>query len=268
MEKKKIFIIDKKKYLKDIYGTNDINHPGVNFFLKKKNFFVNGEIKLNKQIKKKYSISKLKNKLNNFEKITGYHTRNIPHKAHEWIINFGLKKTSAILINPMTGNLKRGDFKRSIVNKSFKILINSKYKNNKNIFYSDLLTYARYAGPREALFHAIIRKNLGCTHFLVGRDHAGVGSYYKKYASQKVCKKYEKKIQIKIISFKEPFYCKYCKNVINYKCNHSNLKNYKTLLSGTKIRERILNNQKIPEFILDKRISKILTKKSIRGFNS
>ena len=80
---------------------------------------------MNKQIKKEYSISKLKKKLTSFKKLTGYHTRNIPHKAHEWIIDYGLKKTGAILVNPMTGKLKKGDFKRSIVNKSFKILTNS-----------------------------------------------------------------------------------------------------------------------------------------------
>lgn len=264
----KIFTIDKKKYLKNIYGTNDTNHPGIKFFLKNKNFFVSGKIKLNKQIKKEYSISKLKKKLTSFKKLTGYHTRNIPHKAHEWIIDYGLKKTGAILVNPMTGKLKKGDFKRSIVNKSFKILINSKYKNNKNIFYKDLLTFARYAGPREALFHSIIRKNIGCTHFLVGRDHAGVGNYYKKYDSQKLCIKYQKKIGIKIISFKEPFYCKYCTKVINSNCKHKNLEDYKIFISGTEIRKKILSNKIISEKFLNQKISRILTKSSIRGFSS
>ena len=266
LENFKVFSINKKIYLKSIYGTDDLSHPGIKYFLKNRNFFVSGKIKLSKQIKKKYSISKLRNKLKSYENLTGYHTRNIPHKAHEWIIDYGLKKTGAILINPMTGKLKKGDFKRSVVNKSFKILINSKFKNNKNIFYKDLLTYARYAGPREALFHAIIRKNLGCTHFLVGRDHAGVGNFYKKYESQNLCLKYQKKLGIKIISFKEPYYCKYCRKIINSNCKHKHLKNNKILISGTDIREKIMLNKIISEKFLDREISKILTKNSIRGF--
>ena len=79
-------------------------------------------------------------------------------------------------------------------------------------------SYPRYAGPREALFHAIVRKNYGCTHFLVGRDHAGVGKYYKKYQSQKFCKKYKAKLKIKIISFNEPYLCTTCNKIINKKC--------------------------------------------------
>lgn len=268
LENFKIFSIDKKKYLKNIYGTKDEKHPGIKFFLNNKNYFICGKIKIDKEIKKKYSISKLRKELQKFKKITGYHTRNIPHKAHEWIIDFGLSKTGAILINPITGQLKKGDFKRSVVNKSFKILIKSKYNNNSNILYNNLLTYARYAGPREALFHAIIRKNLGCTHFLVGRDHAGVGNYYNKYASQKFCIKYEKNLGIKIIGFKEPFYCKYCSKVINSNCKHKNFKNFKNFISGTEIRKKILLNKIISEKLLDSKIRKILTRNSIRGFSS
>ncbi|OUV60976.1 MAG: hypothetical protein CBC82_07515 [Cellvibrionales bacterium TMED122] len=268
LENFKIFSIDKKKHLKNIYGTKDEKHPGIKFFLNNKNYFIYGKIKIDKEIKKKYSISKLKKKLQKLKEITGYHTRNIPHKAHEWIIDFGLSKTGAILINPMTGQLKKGDFKRSAVNKSFKILIKSKYKNNKNVFYKNLLTYARYAGPREALFHAIIRKNLGCTHFLVGRDHAGVGNYYSKYASQKICVKFQKNLGIRILGFKEPFYCKYCKKVINSNCLHRKFKNYKVFISGTKIRKKILLDKIIPQKFLDIKISKILNKNSIRGFSN
>ncbi len=263
----KVFEINKKKYIEKIYGTNNLNHPGVKLFLKKK-YFIDGIISLKDNIKKKYSIDKLRRKLKSNKFIAGYHTRNIPHKGHEWIIELGIKKAGAILINPITGNLRNGDFKKNIVNKAFKILIDSKFKNKKNVFFENLTTHARYAGPREALFHALIRKNYGCTHFLVGRDHAGVGNYYGKYESQNLCLKYEKIIGIKIISFKEPFYCKYCKKIINSKCRHSRIKNHKILISGTRIRRKILLNKKVSEKYLDKKISKILTKNSIRGISS
>ena len=92
----------------------------------------------------------------------------------------------------MIGRKKKGDFSPKAIIKSFNYLINNKYPKNKFILGA-LTTYMRYAGPREALFHALIRKNYGCTHFLVGRDHAGVGNYYGLYEAQELCSKYEKK---------------------------------------------------------------------------
>ena len=260
------YSIDKKKKLKSFFGTKSKKHIGVLNFLNSKKFFLSGKIILSKNIKinKKNYPNYWKNffKKKKIKTIAGFHTRNIPHRTHEWIQNYALKKCKALFIHPMTGALKRGDFKRSVLIKSYLLFL--KHIKNENIFFSQFVTYARYAGPREALFHALVRRNFGCTHFCLGRDHAGVGKYYKKYQSQKLCKKMEKKLGIKIITFKEPAYCKKCLKVTgeNDNCRHSN--KFREFISGTKIRNLLYKKKKIPERYVRKEISKYLNIKSLR----
>ena len=196
--------------------------------------------------------------------IAGFHTRNAPHRAHEWIHNLGLKKCDGLLIQPLVGQFKKNEYKEKIIIKSNLKLVKEIYRR-KNIFLGIVNAYPRYAGPREALFHAIARKNYGCTHFLVGRDHAGVTNtyrqnYYKKYESQKLCKKYKSKLGIEIICFQEPYFCEICKKVVN-ECNHQ--KEKKISISGTKIRNLIFSGKKIPDELMRKQISKTLSKSSI-----
>ena len=119
-----------------------------------------------------------------------------------------------------------------------------------------------YAGPREAVHHALLRKQLGFSKFIIGRDHAGVEKYYAKYASQKLCLKYENDLKIKIISFKEPYLCNICKKIVNKKCVHS-YKVSKKLISGTLIRKLILQNLKIPDTYMRKEISDQLNPNSL-----
>ena len=140
-------------------------------------------------------------------------------------------------------------------------LINQIYKK-KNVFFGLFNSYPRYAGPRESLLHAIVRKNYGCTHFIVGRDHAGVKKYYAKYESQKTCLKYEKYLKIKILSFKEPYLCNHCKKVINKKCPYCN-KTSKKFINGTLIRKLLLKKLKIPSTIMRKEISNLLKRNSL-----
>ena len=158
-----------------------------------------------------------KSKLKTF---VGFHTRNVPHRAHEWIHNFALKKCDGLFIHPLIGQFKKNEYKEKIIIQSNLKLINDIYKN-KNIFFGLFNSYPRYAGPRESLLHAIVRRNYGCTHFMLGRDHAGVGKYYAKYASQNLCLKHQNVMKINIICFKEPYLCKVCKRIVNKKCIYS-----------------------------------------------
>ena len=122
---------------------------------------------------------------------------------------------------------------------SYNVLIKKFLPENK-IILGALTTSMRYAGPREAIFHALIRRNYGCTHFLVGRDHAGVGDYYGEYEAQNLCKKYEKELKIKIVKIRGPFYCDKCKKITTDDiCK--DLK-YKIPISGTAIRDALINN--------------------------
>ena len=263
---KNFFLLDKIKTAEKIFSTKDKKHPGFKVFLNSGNNYVHGKvIKFNLKILDKFNIKKfsnIKKKINTRPKsVIAFHTRNVPHKSHEWIHEMGLRKCKKLLLTPMIFQYKRGEFKEDVIKKSYKKLVS--LKKNKNINLEFYFNYPRYAGPREAIFHAIIRKNMGCSHFLVGRDHAGVKNYYTKYASQKFAKKYEKKIGIKIVTFNEPYFCKISKKFDN----DLSIKNcpYKKriYISGTKIRKIILNNKTIPEFMMRKEISLILTKKSL-----
>tara|TARA_Y100000768_G_C23967973_1_gene678899 strand:+ start:918 stop:1970 length:1053 start_codon:yes stop_codon:yes gene_type:complete len=250
-----------------IFKTNDIYHPGVKKFLEEGEFFISSKIyNFNEEILSLINFSKpeeikkifFKNGISN---IAGFHTRNIPHRGHEWIHRYGLKQCGALLIQPIIGMYKKGEFKEKYILSLNKLLINKVYKN-KNVFFSVLNSFPRYAGPKEALLHALIRKNYGCSHFIVGRDHAGISNYYKKYESQNICKINEKNLGIKIITFNEPKICNCCNKVSSSKCKKCK-KNKMLSISGTKVRNLILNNFKIPSKIMRPIISEKINKNYI-----
>lgn len=263
---KNIFQIDSSVIGKKIFGNNYRKHP---YFIKhiKDNFaYLDFEYKkYNKQkLKHKSFISpqELKLKIKKKKILAGFHTRNVPHSAHQWAHFFMLKKFENILIQPLVGQYKKGEYLDDIIIKSNKIAVKM-YKKNK-AFYAPYFSYPRYGGPLEAALHAIVRKNYGCSHFWVGRDHAGLKNFYQKYSSQNFCKKNEKKLGIKIIAEREPYFCLGCKKIVNKKCFKKNCKNSKKkMVSGTKIRNLLKKNKKIPEYLMHKDISKLLNKKSI-----
>lgn len=260
---------DKIKTVKKIYGTKSLKHPGVEEFFKKGEWFVGGKTIFKNKIKNqlsKYEIfpNEVKKiiKKRNFKTIVGFQTRNIPHKAHEYLIRNSLENYDAVLIQPLIGRKKTGDYSPHSIMKSYNIFLKD-YIPTKRSILSCLTTSMRYAGPREAVFHAIIRKNYGCTHFIVGRDHAGVGNFYKKYEAQHLISKYEKKIGIKIIYSKGPYYCmKCCQIVTENICKHSNTKHEKQI-SGTYIRSKIINNSKLDERLFRTDLIKNIKKKTI-----
>ncbi len=256
----------KKKIGYKIFSTKNIEHPSLKKFLFDSHYFIDCEIKnfkYNKKLLKFTEPKNLRKKLqkNNVSSIVAFHTRNVPHKAHQWIHEYGLKKIKNLLIQPLVGQYREGEYKESIIIKTNKFLIEKIYKN-KNVFFAILFSYPRYAGPREALLHSLVRKNYGCTHFFVGRDHAGIGKYYGKYESQNICKYYEKKIGINIIAFKEPYLCTGCNKIINIKCKKC-LNPNKLKVSGTFIRNLLLKNKKIPNKFMDKKISKMMDSNSL-----
>ena len=266
---KKFFYIEKKIFGKIIFGKKFEKHPYyINF--KRENYkFVTFDFKKiykknlksanfvsPKDFKKNLKTTK-KNKL-----LAGFHTRNVPHKAHQWIHMKMLKKYGSILVQPLLGQYKIREYKDDVIVKTNKLTL-KKY-NNINALYAPFFSYPRYAGPKEAALHAIVRRNYGCTHFWVGRDHAGFKNFFKIYESQTFCKKNEKKLKIKIISEKEPIYCRGCKEIKNTICKDHNCKNKKKeKINGTKIRKYIIKNKKIPEYLMDSKISKQLSVKSV-----
>lgn len=261
----KFFKIKNELFGKKLFGLNYTKHPFYNKFLKENFAFIDFSYKkLNKKSlthKNFESPQKFKKKLNkkikNRKFLAGFHTRNVPHLAHQWIHRFMLKKYKNILIQPLINQYKDGEYKESIIIKTNKVAVNM-YDKNK-AFFSTYFSYPRYGGPCEAALHAIVRKNYGCTHCWIGRDHAGYKSFFKKYSSQKFCKKNEKKIGIKIISENEPYFCSKCQKIVNKKCYPKNCnKKYKKSISGTIIRSLIKNKKTINNYLMNKNISILL----------
>lgn len=268
-----IFSLKKKEVAKKIFGTSSKLHPGVNFFYNQSNFFVGGKTKFIQNVKNFYSRYEIKPeqskyyfKKNLYKKIVGFQTRNVPHKAHEYLIRNAIENYDCIFIQPLLGEKKIGDYSASAIMDSFKFLI-KKFYNKKKIILASLTTFMRYAGPREALFHAIIRKNYGCTHFIVGRDHAGVSNFYKKYEAQDYVKKFEKKIGISIIYSTGPFYCKKCELITTEKvCPHKD-KSSIIEISGTYIRKVFAKGIQVDKrFINEEMVEKVINKNKNRLF--
>jgi len=264
---KSFFKINPKTFGKKIFGKNFNKHPYYQKYKNENFIFIDFKFKklIKKNLKDKYFISpnlfkkRVKKKLKKTKFLAGFHTRNVPHAAHQWVHKHMLKKYNKILIQPLMGQYKKNEYSDHIIVKT-NIIASKLYKKN-NAFFIPYFSYPRYGGPLEAALHAIVRKNYGCTHFWIGRDHAGYKNYYSKYASQKYCKNIQKKLGIKIISENEPYYCSGCKKIVNKKClSKICKKSFKKSVSGTKIRNYIKNSKPIPEYLMDKRISIFLNK--------
>ena len=262
------YSLDKKKIARKIYGVNYLKHPYYKKFITENYMFMHFDYqKLNKNnLKHKFFISPLlfKKKLKNkkISTLSSFHTRNVPHNAHLWIHNFLFKKFGALLIQPLIGQYKKGEFNDALILKTN--LLAAKFFNSDKVFSIPFFSYPRYAGYREAALHAIVRKNYGCSHFWVGRDHAGFKDFYGLNQSQNFCFKNQKKINIKIIAGAEPFHCSNCNKIKNTKCLNKNCskKNMKKI-SGSLIRELLKLGKLIPEYLMDPRISKLLSKNSL-----
>jgi sulfate adenylyltransferase len=262
------YSLDKKKISKKIYGINYSKHPYYKRFIKENFKFMYFDYKSEKKknLQHKYFISpsifKRRLKIKKISTLSSFHTRNVPHTAHQWIHSFLFKKFGALLIQPLIGQYKKGEYSDALILKTNKL--SAKIFNSDKVFSIPFFSYPRYAGYREAALHAIVRKNYGCTHFWVGRDHAGFKNFYGYKKSQNFCYKNEKKLKIKIIAGAEPFYCSYCNTIKNKKClNRNCLKTNIIKISGSLIRKLLNENKLIPQYLMDPKISKLLSKKSL-----
>jgi len=245
-----IYKYDKKKYAKNVFKTDDLNHPGVKKLYNYHNYLVGGDIELvNRVIDEydKYFLTPKETRILFIEKgwktIVGFQTRNAPHLGHEYVQKTALTFVDGLFINPVIGRKKKGDFRDEVILAAYNTLIKNYYPRN-SVVLSIVRYEMRYAGPREAIHHAIMRKNFGCTHFIIGRDHAGVGNYYGPYEAQEIFFEFPD-LGITPLFFREFFYCRKCGGVSNDKiCPHE--KSERVYISGTKIRESIKKGLKPP----------------------
>ncbi len=239
-----------------VYQTRDPAHPGVAKTLAMNDTLVAGKVSLvqgntNTNALSRYRLTPRQCmsifKDRGWKSIVGFQTRNIPHLAHEMLQKSVLNFFDALFINPLIGRKKAGDFKDEVILEAYEVLIENYYPKDR-VLFATLHTEMHYAGPKEAIHHAIMRKNLGCTHFIVGRDHAGVGNYYKPFAAQEIFKEYPD-LGIEPVFFPAFFYCKRCMGVVSERmCPHDT--SYRLELSGTKLRGMIRDNERPSELLM------------------
>jgi len=246
-----IYRYNKENVANAVYRTTDVNHPAVNRLFQMKEFLVGGGLEVFRMIgndemqKFRLHPSETRSEITKrgWKTVVGFQTRNVPHVAHEMLQKAALNIYDGLFINPLIGKKKRGDFTDSLIINTYESLIMNYFPKNR-VLFSTIHTTMRYAGPREAIHHAIMRKNFGCTHFIVGRDHAGVGNYYPPFAAQEIFNEYPD-LDIKPVTFPSFYFCKKCLSYANEKiCPHG--VESKEELSGTMIR-KLVNSGKVPE---------------------
>lgn len=267
------YLFSKKGLAQTVFGTTDTKHPGVAQTFGMKDVLLGGKINLIDPPASPYdayhlppSETRRAFEERGWRSIVGFQTRNVPHVGHEYVQKTALTFVDGLFINPVIGRKKPGDFKDDVILEAYRVLVD-KYYLKERAMLAVLQTEMRYAGPREAVFHAVVRKNFGCTHFIVGRDHAGVGNFYPPYAAQDIFQEFPD-LGIAPLFFPSFFYCRTCGSSANDKtCPHAQVQELecpdpevRVEFSGTRLRSMLLKGERPPPELIRPEVADVLLK--------